>query len=156
MLCRYCDSFSLHMDFCRFCRWRTEAKTVRALTPLLKSGEVLTLIVCYLCGSFQSIWYDERTVHLCRILVPLGIGGESSAFYILWHTAACRSVDPLKSYPEMKTILEHMLTYLLPCRRALCSVKICNNVVEAKSSSNHQCHVYGRGRVQDRYADDLV
>ena len=119
MLCRYCDSFSLHMDFCRFCRWRTEAKTVRALTPLLKSGEILTLIVGNLCGSFQSIWYGERTVHLCRILVPLGIGGESSAFYILWHTAACRSVDPLKSYPEIKTILEHMLTYLLPLRRAL-------------------------------------
>ena len=117
MLCRSCGSFSLHVDRCPFCRWRAEARPVHALTPSLKSAEIRAFIVCYLCGSFQSIWYAQRTVQLCRILVPLGIWGESSALYNFWRTPASPGVDPLRSLSERKTILEHMLTFILPRKR---------------------------------------
>ena len=91
--------------------------STHALTPLLKSREIRDFIVCYLCGSFQSIWYAQRAAQLCRILVPLGIGGQDSALYIFWRTAACRSVDPLVSLSARQTVLEHMLTFILPRKR---------------------------------------
>ena len=106
MLCRSCGSFSLHVDRCPFCRWR---------------AEIRAFIVCYLCGSFQSIWYAQRTVQLCRILVPLGIWGESSALYNFWRTPASRSpaitIGPGRQAGRQ---LVGQLSEGRPARRVLC------------------------------------